>query len=65
MIFGDLTGLDPRSLGKNERAALELGLSANQAAALQQVAFDELSATRGRGPLKAFTPVALGRTDAQ
>ncbi len=61
MIFGDLTGLDPRSLGKNERAALELGLSANQAAALQQVAFDELSATRGRAPLQPFKPVALPR----
>ncbi|MEO7800209.1 MAG: PEP-CTERM sorting domain-containing protein, partial [Opitutaceae bacterium] len=59
MIFGDLTGLDPRSLGKNERAALELGLSSNQAVALQQVAFDELSATKGRPPLQPFTPVAL------
>ncbi len=61
MIFGDLTGLDPRSLGKNERAALELGMSASQAEALQKVAYDELSATRGRPPLKAFQPVALPR----
>lgn len=42
MIFGDLTGLDPRSLGKGERAAFELGLSGDQAVALQQVAYDEL-----------------------
>lgn len=59
MIFGDLTGLDPRSLSKNERAALELGLSAVQAEALQQVAFDELTATKGRAPLQTFKPVPL------
>lgn len=59
MIFGDLTGLDPRSLGKEERTAFELGLSPDQAAALQGVAFDELTATKGRPPLKPFTPVKL------
>ncbi len=57
MVFGDLTGLDPRSLGKSERAALELGFSPEQALALQKVAFDELGATPGRKPLAAFTPV--------
>jgi hypothetical protein len=46
MIFGDLTGLDPRSLGKSERCAFELGLSQEQAVALQKVAYDQLSATR-------------------
>ncbi len=61
MIFGDLTGLDPRSLGKTERGALELGMSPSQATALQQVAFDELSATKGRPPLQSFKPVALPR----
>ena len=61
MVFGDLTGLDPRSLGKAERTALELGMSADQAAALQQVAFDELTATNGRAPLQTFTPVPLPR----
>ncbi len=61
VIFGDLTGLDPRSLGKSERTALELGMSADQAVALQQVAFDELAATKGRAPLKTFTPVPLPR----
>lgn len=57
MIFGDLTGLDPRSLGRNERAALELGFSPDQAAALQQVAFDELTATKDRPRLETFKPV--------
>ena len=61
MIFGDLTGLDPRSLGKGERTALELGLSADQAATLQKIAYDELSATKGRAPLQIFTPVKLPR----
>jgi hypothetical protein len=58
MIFGDLTGLDPRSLGKEERAAFELGLSAAQAVALQQVAYDELMAMQGRVLLKTFKPIA-------
>ena len=43
MIFGTLTGKDPRSLGDNECSAFELGLSRAQAGALQQVAFDELA----------------------
>jgi hypothetical protein len=55
MIFGDLTGLDPRSLGRNERAAFELGMSPAQASALQQVAHDELVAARTDRSLKAFT----------
>jgi hypothetical protein len=54
IIFGDLTGLDPRSLGKTERAGIDLGFSQTQAAALQQVAHDELAATPGRVALRAF-----------
>lgn len=61
MIFGDLTGLSPMSFGKNERAAYELGLSPQQAVALQKVAFDELSATPNREPLKSFTPEKSSR----
>jgi hypothetical protein len=44
MVFGKVTGLDPRSLGRGERAALELGMSGAQATALQQIASDELQA---------------------
>jgi hypothetical protein len=44
MVFGSVTGRDPTSLGPRERAAEELGLSAQQAAALQQVAHDQLAA---------------------
>jgi hypothetical protein len=44
VVFGSVTGRDPRSLGANECAGFELGLSAAQVTALQQVAFDQLDA---------------------
>jgi hypothetical protein len=59
MIFGDLTGLDPASLGQNERVALELGFSRAQTAALQKVASEELAARQDRAPLQTFAPVPL------
>jgi hypothetical protein len=43
MVFGRVTGRDPRSLGERECSAMELGLSPAQAKALQQIAFDELA----------------------
>ncbi len=43
VIFGRLTGRDPRSLGTGECSAFELGVSRAEAAALQQIAFDELA----------------------
>jgi hypothetical protein len=43
-IFGSVTGRDPRSLGQQECAAADLGIAPARAAALQQVAFDQLSA---------------------
>ncbi len=61
MIFGELTGLDPRSLGEREVCALELGVSRSQAAALQQVAFDELSAAKSVSALKTFKSMPLLR----
>ena len=61
MIFGDLTGLDPRSLGPNERVAVELGFANAQTTALQRVAAEELAATKDRPPLQAFTPGPLPR----
>ena len=44
VIFGRLTGRDPRSLGLSECSAFELGLSRAEVRTLQQVAFDELAA---------------------
>lgn len=42
VVFGNLTGVDPRTLGENECSAFELGLSRSQAKKLQQVAFEQL-----------------------
>jgi hypothetical protein len=44
LLFGNITGRDPRSLGTNECSGFELGLSGAQVGALQQVAFDQLTA---------------------
>lgn len=43
-VFGRVTGVDPRTLGGNERAADELGLSNAQATALQRIAHETLQA---------------------
>ena len=42
VVFGNVTGKDPRSLGRNECSGYELGFSSAEVAALQQVAFDQL-----------------------
>jgi len=44
VLFGAITGQDPRLLGEFECSGFELGLSAAQVGALQQVAFDQLAA---------------------
>jgi hypothetical protein len=54
VIFGSVTGRDPRSLGQNECSAYELGISRAEARTLQQVAFDQLVSTG------AVTPAPLG-----
>jgi hypothetical protein len=63
VIFGTVTGRDPRSLGDNECSGYELGLSRPQVKALQQVAFDQLAAAGGvtPAPLVLPTPVAPER----
>ena len=50
MIFGTLTGLDPRSLGDNECSGYELGMSRAEVKSLQQVAFDQLAAAMTIAP---------------
>jgi hypothetical protein len=55
VVFGALTGRDPRTLGGSECSGFELGLSVPQVKALQLVAFDQLAASDG---LKAATTVA-------
>ncbi len=44
VVFGNVTGLDPRSLSEYECSGYELGLSRPQVIALQQVAYDQLVA---------------------
>jgi hypothetical protein len=44
VVFGTVTGLDPRSLSDKECAGYELGLSSAQIEALEQVAYDQLVA---------------------
>jgi hypothetical protein len=55
MVFGDVTGRDPRSLGEQECSAFELGVPPAQVKALQQVAFDQLAATRALKPAPRAT----------
>lgn len=44
MVFGTTTGLDPRTLGGQESAAVELGFSASEAYALQSIAYEQIAA---------------------
>jgi len=52
VVFGSITGRDPRSLGENECSAFELGFATSEVKALQQVAFDQLAAM-GVAPVAA------------
>jgi hypothetical protein len=57
VIFGAMTGRDPRSLGENECSGYELGLSRTEVQTLQQIAFDQLA---GTGTVRA-APLVLPR----
>ncbi|MEQ1580752.1 MAG: SGNH/GDSL hydrolase family protein [Steroidobacteraceae bacterium] len=56
VIFGSLTGRDPRSLGENECSGYELGMPTTLVKALQQVAFDQLGGTVTSSPLALAKP---------
>ena len=56
MVFGEVTGRDPRALGEGECSAFELGVPPDQARALEQVAFDQLAVA------KKIEPAAARRT---
>lgn len=58
VIFGSMTGRDPRSLGDNECSGFELGISPAQVRTLQQVAFDQL---KEMGPIAA-NPLVLPKS---
>ena len=53
VVFGSITGRDPRSLGDTECSGYELGLSREQVTALEQVAYDQLAATDAVKPAPA------------
>jgi hypothetical protein len=63
VVFGNLTGLDPRSLGENECSAFELGMSRPEVKALQQAAFDQLASENlvAANPLELRRPVGAQR----
>ena len=42
VVFGNLTGIDPRSLSENECSGFELGMSRREISMLQQAAFEQL-----------------------
>jgi hypothetical protein len=44
VVFGNLTGRDPRSLGTNECSGFELGLSRDEVGNLMTVAYEQLAA---------------------
>lgn len=63
VVFGNVTGLDPRSLGENECSGYELGMSRTQVNALQQAAFEQLASESrvNPAPLVLPEPVASQR----
>lgn len=63
VVFGNITGLDPRSLGENECSGYELGMSRQQVSALQQAAYDQLASESrvSASPLELPRPVASQR----
>lgn len=46
VIFGTLTGIDPRTFGNTDPVALELGIIGSQAYALQSLAWEMISETK-------------------
>ena len=59
VVFGNLTGVDPRSLGENECSGYELGMSRSQVKGLQQAAYDQLASESkvSAAPLNLPNPV--------
>ncbi|MFT4861533.1 MAG: hypothetical protein ACI95C_000743 [Pseudohongiellaceae bacterium] len=56
VVFGNLTGLDPRSLGENECSGFELGMSRNEVTMLQQAAYNQLAKDSQISPLPLLLP---------
>ncbi len=63
VLFGSITGRDPRSLGDQECSGFELGLSTAQVHALQQTAYEQLALEPHPPP--AAPPPTLPARDPQ
>lgn len=61
VVFGNVTGIDPRSLGENECSGYELGMSRREIRGLQQAAYEQLAS---EGRIKA-NPLELEQSGAQ
>lgn len=62
-LFGTITGLDPRIFGRDEQAALDLGISAREAVLLQRIAAETLGLpvpAPGAAPVMLVGLLALG-----
>ncbi|GAA3964925.1 T9SS type A sorting domain-containing protein [Hymenobacter antarcticus] len=58
VLFAQLTGRDPRTLGRAEKVAVDLGISPVVAAALQQLAYEQVMAPNGPLPVVLTSFVA-------
>ncbi len=56
VVFGNLTGLDPRSLGENECSGFELGMSRSEVTMLQQAAYNQLAIDSQISPAPLMLP---------
>ena len=61
VLFGEITGHDPRALGAGEQAAAALGISPTEAAALQRTAAEQILAARPG----AFAGAGKGKVGAK
>ena len=60
VVFGNLSGLDPRSLGENECSGFELGLSRAQVRGLQDAAYRQLALESRVKPAPLVLPQPVG-----
>ena len=62
VIFGSVTGHDPRKLGREEEAAAQLRISPDVALALQRIAFETLASERTNAAIPANVKATPGGT---
>jgi hypothetical protein len=60
VVFGNLSGLDPRSLSENECSGFELGLSRAQVRGLQEAAYRQLASESRVTPAPLVLPQPVG-----